>query len=669
MKNLHQAWNLTWYNLFNMKDLKLIVCAVLVFVVVAILMFVVSINRDSSRAHKLYEQGLEFYQEQDYQNAYYNFSKISCFSKLYQLSLLKQAQCALNIGDKKTAYSKFKHLGSVSKDPYLAPLALFNAALINMEHKKYHHAYKKLKKLYKNYPDSDYQKASCYLFGLLYKQKNPHLAKDYFLEYLEYAPGGRYSKNAIDELSELNLYLNNSEKYILANAFYENALYEKALAYSKDLDLPLSAMLSAKIYEYSGNKDAALEYYKKAIMLSDETVKPEQISFLVEKFTTLSPLSKKDACAILVKQTKKTVAYPAVLFEYAKYLPKMSSVKCWQLIYNKYPQSYWAPQSLWNVFLYNYELGYIKKSKELAQLHINSYKNKLSTPAMKFWHAKILLDERKLSAARQEFKELIKTHPESYYSYVADNILDGKTTPLNALNVGNVKFNSNFNKNDLKQIFNNDKTLILLAELGDIETIKNLRVHDDFVSSYVAYKDGNLPYSIYYAQKGFDLLEIKPQHSDARYKLLYPLDYIEQINENSNIYGQNPYLMLALMREESRFNPKAYSPVGATGLMQLMPATASSLGLGELSVQDLYKPELNIKLGIKYFSDLKNMFEQNEMLSVLSYNGGPYNVMNWAKELEHKSFDEFVEDIPFSETQNYIKKVFGSYWNYVKIYN
>ena len=87
-----------------------------------------------------------------------------------------------------------------------------------------------------------------------------------------------------------------------------------------------------------------------------------------------------------------------------------------------------------------------------------------------------------------------------------------------------------------------------------------------------------------------------------------------------------------------------------------------------MSVQDLFNPDLNIKLGIKYFSDLKNMFNQTEMLAVIAYNGGPYNVQMWTSDLEHKSFDEFVEDIPYLETQNYIKKVFGSYWNYVRIY-
>ena len=126
---------------------------------------------------------------------------------------------------------------------------------------------------------------------------------------------------------------------------------------------------------------------------------------------------------------------------------------------------------------------------------------------------------------------------------------------------------------------------------------------------------------------------------------------------------------MALTREESSFNKNAISPVGAAGLMQLMPNTASSLGFGELSANDLFNPELNINLGVKYFSSLRDMFDGCEMLAVLSYNGGPSNVMNWKNNVvQNGDFDEFVEGIPYIETQNYIKRVFESYWNYSRIY-
>lgn len=652
-----------------MKDWKVIVFAVFVFILAVFLMFFFATKNASKRPIELYKQGVEFYTDRDYQNAYYNFSKISFFSGLYQISLLKQGQCALNIGDKKTAYLKFKHLGSFSKDPHIAPFALYHAALINMEHKKYSYAYRKLKKIYKNYPDSDYKKAACYLLGVLYKDKNPHTAKKYFVEYLEYAPSGRWAKDALRECEALKLVMSSKEKLILAKACFSATDYARALLYAKEINSPEAILLCAKIYEALGERKSAYSSYLKMLTVCDETIEPDEISQVVDKVISFFGGPKSDVCLSLLKQTKNTASYPAVLFEYAKYIPKISAVKCWEIIFNKYPNSHWAAQSLWNVFLYNYELGYIKKSKELSELYLERYSNKKTTAAMKFWHAKILLKERKTSQAKSEFRELIKTEPDSYYAYVAYNILRGIDTPFNTSIKSDVKTNVKFNKNDLKQIFNNEKTLVLLALLNDTEAIGDLRVHDDFIDSYIAYIQGNIPYSIYYAQKGFEKFEQKPPHNDARYKLLYPIRYANKINNYASSGLQNPYLMLALMREESRFNPKALSPVGASGLMQLMPQTASSLGYGVLDSTALYNEDLNIKLGIKYFSHLKNMFEQNEMLAVLSYNGGPNNVKAWMNNLDKMSFDEFVEDIPYSETQNYIKKVFGSYWNYIRIYN
>lgn len=651
-----------------MKDLKVIIGAVVIFVFAVILMFFAAIKNSNNRAYTLYKQGLNFYLKNDYQNAYYNFSKISALSGLYDISLLKQGFCALNSGDKRTAYQKFKYLSFFSNNIHITPVALYQAALINMEHKKYSCAYKKFKKLYKKYPDSDYKKAAAYQLGLLFKDKNSQIAKDYFIEYLEYAPSGRYSLSAIKYIDELKLFLTNDEKYVVANALFENQKYSGVISITKDLNTSHALLLCARAYEQKGDNNNALNYYTKALVSADDKISEKDIATAVSKCIRLSNLSAKETCATLLKATKKTAAYPAVLFEYASYLPKISSIKCYETIYKKYPNSYQAAQSLWNVFLYTYKNGYTLKAKELAQEYLNNYSNKKSTPAMKFWHAKILLDERKAIQAKQEFKELIKTEPDSYYAYVSYNLLKGIHTPYNTLNYGKIPDFNGFSNNDLKQIFNEDKTLVLVAHLNDIELLKTFRLHDNFALSYIVRLENNMPYSVFLARKALGELSVKPQHKDARYKLAYPLVYQDVINKYSDKYSQNPYLMLALIREESTFNRHAQSAVGAVGLMQLMPSTASSLGLGEAQLLDMSNPEVNINLGIKYFSYLKNMFEDSEMLAVLSYNGGPSNVSRWSGKLDELDFNEFVEDIPYSETQNYIKRVFGSYWNYIRIY-
>ncbi len=650
------------------KEVKIIICSVLVFLVCCVLMFFAAKSYNTKRALQLYQQGLEFENKGDYHNAYYNFSKISRLADFYHIALLKQGLCALAIGDKKTAYQKFRYLSYFSKDKYIAPLALYNAALINLEHKKYSHAYKKLKKIYAKYPDSDYSKAAAFQLGLLLRAKNPNLSKDFFVEYANYAPSGRYALGAANEALKLRLYLSIEDKYHIANAFFINDKYKEALKLIKDINEPRCAFLCAKIYERLNMKKSAAALYLKSLVLCSEKMEDEDIALAISKFSTLSGLGGRSACEMLLKNNRKTSAYPAILFEYASYLPQISAIKCYEAIYNKYPDSYQAAQSLWHVFYYNYKNGYNSKAKALAKIYFSRYTNKNSTPAMKFWYAKILLEERKISTAKKAFAELIKSEPQSYYAYIASRLIEGENTPFNSDYIREIKPSRDFSKDDIKTIFNSDKTLVTIALLNDTQALKTLRPHGDFILSYIAHKENNVSYGVYLAKKALKELENKPPHTDARYKLAYPIVYSDEINKYSSEYGQTPYLMLALMREESTFNTYAHSFAGAAGLMQLMPSTASSLGFGNIDTNMLFNTDLNVKLGIKYFSNLKKMFYGCEMLAVLSYNGGPANVSNWKKNIENGDFDQFVEDIPYSETQNYIKRVFASYWNYSRIY-
>ena len=212
-----------------MKDVKVLVVAFVVFVLIVLLMFNISSKHHTKRAYKLYEQGLYYANKGDYQNAYYNFSKISRLSKIYHIALLKQGFCALSLSDKKIAYDKFNYLSFLSRDKYIAPVALYNAALIDLEQNRNFAAYKKFKKLYDKYSDSDYKKASAYHLGVIFKNKNPSLAKKYFMEYIEYAPNGRYVFSAIDEVLSLNVYLFENDKYLISYALYKNDKFDNAM--------------------------------------------------------------------------------------------------------------------------------------------------------------------------------------------------------------------------------------------------------------------------------------------------------------------------------------------------------------------------------------------------------------------------------------------------------
>ncbi|MHB0777372.1 transglycosylase SLT domain-containing protein [Halomonas sp. WWR20] len=124
--------------------------------------------------------------------------------------------------------------------------------------------------------------------------------------------------------------------------------------------------------------------------------------------------------------------------------------------------------------------------------------------------------------------------------------------------------------------------------------------------------------------------------------------------------GVDPYLLMGIARRESAFNPEAMSPVGARGLMQLMPGTARqvarSLGLPAPGPSDLLVPRTNIQLGSTYIKEMLDRYQGNRIAATAAYNAGPGRVDRWLREAPEE-FDLFVESIPFRETRDYVQAV------------
>ncbi|HUQ99527.1 MAG TPA: lytic transglycosylase domain-containing protein [Gemmatimonadaceae bacterium] len=143
-------------------------------------------------------------------------------------------------------------------------------------------------------------------------------------------------------------------------------------------------------------------------------------------------------------------------------------------------------------------------------------------------------------------------------------------------------------------------------------------------------------------------------------KMYYPVKYGSAIKKYADKNGIDPYLVMGLILQESSYMPTAKSAVGATGLMQLMPATAKELAQRlhvPFGQSRLENPEVNIELGTAHLKMLINMFSGNTTLAVASYNAGQGNVLKWKRGAPSRPIDEFIESIPFPETRNYVKRV------------
>lgn len=154
--------------------------------------------------------------------------------------------------------------------------------------------------------------------------------------------------------------------------------------------------------------------------------------------------------------------------------------------------------------------------------------------------------------------------------------------------------------------------------------------------------------------------------------LLYPRYFYSFIEEDSKKFGADPTLVLSIMREESRFNPRAKSAAAARGLLQFIISTARDIGravgLVDIAPEDLYDPRVVIQLGAKYVSELSKQFGADRYMTAAAYNAGPKQVALWSRLSPAAGDDWFLSSINFAETKDYVRKVMNGYWRYSEIY-
>lgn len=166
----------------------------------------------------------------------------------------------------------------------------------------------------------------------------------------------------------------------------------------------------------------------------------------------------------------------------------------------------------------------------------------------------------------------------------------------------------------------------------------------------------------------FGILKIQNYILKKIYKTNYS-EYVYKYSEENNI---DPLLTFAIIKAESNFNRNIKSKSGAIGLMQLMESTAleeaEEVNEEIIVTESLYNPEINIKIGTKYYAKLIKKYNNNTLLALAAYNAGIGNVDNWIKQGTIKSDGSDIENIPFKETNNYVRKIVRDYKIYQELY-
>jgi soluble lytic murein transglycosylase len=155
-------------------------------------------------------------------------------------------------------------------------------------------------------------------------------------------------------------------------------------------------------------------------------------------------------------------------------------------------------------------------------------------------------------------------------------------------------------------------------------------------------------------------------------RILYPFPWAGPIRVHATALRVDPALLAAVIREESRFDPRALSPAAARGLAQLTLPTdrrlASDLGLGTLAARDLERPEISIQLGARYLAELARRFPGAEHVQIAAYNAGEDQAALWRRSCLTSDPAEFLAKIGYRETKAYVVRVLESRAQYADLY-
>lgn len=302
-----------------------------------------------------------------------------------------------------------------------------------------------------------------------------------------------------------------------------------------------------------------------------------------------------------------------------------------------------------------------------------------------FWTGKWQQQLGQTQAAKAAYQQVLRDYPESYYAWrsavqlgwdVGDftsvrrlqpelNIPETRPVPP----AGSETFQELYR---LGQDFDAWNTLQL-----EFATKEDLTVPEAFTQSLLKLAQGRYIQGIngiwnlsQRKDEGDRHAWLTLRESEDYWHALFPFPYAEPIQRWAAANDLNPLMVVSLMRQESRFEKNIESPVGAKGLMQVMPSTADWIvEQTDGSTYTLDNPEDNIKLGTWYLSYTHREYDDNSLLAIASYNAGPSNVTRWVQKYGLTDPDTFIEQIPFKETKNYVESVFANYWNYERLYN
>ncbi|MEE8433637.1 MAG: lytic transglycosylase domain-containing protein [bacterium] len=298
-----------------------------------------------------------------------------------------------------------------------------------------------------------------------------------------------------------------------------------------------------------------------------------------------------------------------------------------------------------------------------------------------YWKGRLKISRGELRGGKTAWRELQERWPYGYYAEMAEFIGNGAS--LNMKTGRNVRVDKPEPYPRISALWDHPPfpQALFLFSVGENSLASQLlkrvvarRLPKPVVeeaSRLFSYLDNPYLQLLLMARHKLKIMRRSRVTDSPLWRQAFPLAYWETVRRQSDTLGVDPYAVMAVMREESRFFTAADSTAGARGLMQLMPATAREIAQQrgiKFDETKLNSPEVSIELGAYYLRQMIRRFKGNLFLAAAAYNAGPTTARKWRRLYGHLPVDHFVERIPIQETKLYVKRVFLSFMTYQKIY-
>lgn len=390
-------------------------------------------------------------------------------------------------------------------------------------------------------------------------------------------------------------------------------------------------ILEAKSYWNIGDYDTC---YKKLQSLASRTPNGK---YKAEVLWTLGKMHLEK------EQLKEALSYYQKAFDVQSQDEEINGKIIWSLVWNHYLQE-------------NYQ-------QALEVINKSEIENPYVQAKLDFWKGRVLLKLDKKKEVKEVFSKLTQTDPYGFYGISAHYFLDKKlkaihhSAPETTLHYQELDWLNLLEEKDLSRRFLEDVGE-KMTEPEEISNLLPLYTESEF------YSGGLLKF-----------FKIPPEKRDLYLEkhltTVFPLAYLEIAQEESKKRSVPTPLIMGMIRQESAFDTYARSWADAFGLMQLLPERAKELSrkieVPYSDFNDLYDPKTNIQLGTLLLSQYLKNWDHNFIGYIASYNAGSGAIKRWLRVRYRKDPFEFVEMIPYEETQGYIKLIFRNYVTYMRL--